>query len=77
MPLGSSPALSILATVPTVREAAVDPGHEHEPAAGGLGRRRSPLGLVGLERDRDHHCGQHDPGVEGQEGEELRTESLT
>ena len=71
MPLGRSPALSIVAIVPTRGEAAVDPGHEHEPVAGLLGGRRGPLGLVGLERDRDHHLREHDALGEGQQGQEL------
>ena len=71
VPFGRSPALSILAMVPTVREPAVDPGHEHDPVAGRVGRRPGPLRLVGLERDRDDHLRQHDALREGQQGQEL------
>ncbi len=40
--------------------AAVDARHEHEPAAGLLGRRAGALGLVGLERDRHDHLREDD-----------------
>ena len=39
---GSSPALSIWVIVPTVAKRAVDPGHQDEPAADGLGRAPRP-----------------------------------
>ena len=53
------------------RVTAVDPGHEHEPAPGLLGGGAGPLGLVGLERDRDDHLREHDALRERQQGKQL------
>ena len=45
--------------------------------ADGLGGGGGPLGLVALERDRDHHAGQHDARGERKQREERSTGCLT
>ena len=72
MPLGSSPAFSIWAIVPTFAYTAVDPGHEHQPAPGLLGGGAGALRLVGLERDRDDHLREHDALREREHRKQLR-----
>ena len=71
MPLGSSPAFSILAIVPTVAKPPSTRGTSTMPAAGLLGRGAGPLRLVGLERDRDDHLREHDALRERQQGQQL------
>ena len=68
---GSSPALSILVIVPTVAKRPSIRGTRTIRPPAGLGRRRGPLGLVALERDRHDHLRAARRRGERQKGEQL------
>ena len=55
VPLGSSPALSIWVIVPTVAKRPSIRGTRTSRPPAASAAARGPLGLVALERDRDHH----------------------
>jgi hypothetical protein len=52
-------------------EAALDLRNENELVTGLACRRRGLLGLVGFERDRDHHLGEHDSLRQWEQGKKL------
>jgi hypothetical protein len=60
VPLGSSPAFSILAIVPIDAKSPSTRGTSTMRRPGLLGRGAGPLRLVGFEGDRHDHLGEHD-----------------